>query len=377
MTKKEAIESLYKRYLNNDISQEELEEFLQIMHTPGGERTISSLMDDAWKEMFQTQQSDVIPFYGRVLYRAAIVASVLLLLTVGSYFVFNNPVPKQIAEKGYENDVAPGGNKAVLTLANGAQIVLDSTANGAVTQQGNTKVIKLDNGQLAYNSLNKTPSEVLYNTISTPNGGQYQIVLADGSKVWLNAASSLHFPAAFSGKVRKVELTGEGYFEVAENPSMPFIVSVNGMQVEVLGTHFNVNAYQDESSILTTLLEGSVSVRKQASTNPESNIIILKPGEQADLAKDGVLKINHAVNLTEVVAWKDGNFEFDNTPVTEIMRQVSRWYDVEVVYKGLSPTQQLTGLISREVNLSQLINMIQYTGVRIEIKNKKIIIQGS
>lgn len=376
MIKREAIESLYNRYLNNEISKEELQEFLQILQTPEGERTISSLMDGAWKEMFETQQADVIPLYRRVWYRA-MVASILILFTVWSYFVLNNPVSKQIAENQYENDISPGDDRAVLTLANGAQIVLESVANGAVTQQGNTKVIKLDNGQLAYSSLNRTSSEVLYNTISTPKGGQYQIVLADGSKVWLNAASSLRFPASFSGKERKVELSGEGYFEVAENPSVPFIVSVNGMQVEVLGTHFNVNAYHDESSIVTTLLEGSVSVKKQVSTKPESNMVILKPGEQADLAKDGVLKINHAVNLTEVVAWKDGNFEFDNTPVTEIMRQVSRWYDVEIVYEGLLPTHQLTGQISRKVNLSQLIDMIQYTGIQIEIANKKIIIGGS
>lgn len=397
MATKETIQSLYNRYLNNDISEEELESFLQMLHTPKGELTISSLMDGTWQEMFETQQPPVIPIYKRTWYRVAAAASILLLLSVAAYFIFNNPAPKQVAEvekqqQIHKDDVAPGGNKAILTLANGMQIVLDSAANGALTQQGNTKVIKLDNGQLAYNPLNYSTTspgtvEVLYNTISTPKGGQYQIVLADGSKVWLNAASSLRFPAFFSGKERKVELTGEGYFEVAPlipkggQGKVPFIVSVaslsgdgKGMEVEVLGTHFNVNAYNDESALKTTLLEGSVKVKKGMSANPGSGVITLKPGEQADLAKNGKLKINHSVNLAEVVAWKDGNFEFNDTPIADIMRQISRWYDVEIDYRGPQPVHKLTGKISRNVNLSQLTGMLQYTGVNMKIENKKIII---
>jgi ferric-dicitrate binding protein FerR (iron transport regulator) len=314
----------------------------------------------------------------------AAAASILLLLSVGAYLIFNNLAPKQIAEAAKqqqirEDDVAPGGNKAILTLANGTQIILDSAANGALTQQGNTKIIKLDNGQLAYDPLNHSSTslrtvEVLYNTISTPKGGQYQIVLADGSKVWLNAASSLRFPTSFSGKERKVELTGEGYFEVAKNAAMPFRVSVNGMQVEALGTHFNVNAYSDESSIKTTLLEGAVKMKNDMPANSGSSSILLAPGEQADFTKDHNFKINSNPNLEEIIAWKDGNFEFNDTPITDIMRQISRWYDVEVDYKGEQPAHKLTGKISRNVNLSSLIDMLQYTGVNMKIENKKIII---
>ncbi len=379
MATKETIESIYNRYLNNDISEEELEIFLLMLHTPEEELTISSLMDGTWREMFETQEPPVIPMYKRTWYRVAAAASVLLLLSIGGYFIFNNLAPKQIADiekqqQFNKNDVAPGGNKAILTLANGTQIVLDSAANGALTQQGNTKIIKLDNGQLAYNPLNQKPGEILYNTISTPKGGQYQIVLADGSKVWLNAASSLRFPASFSGKERKVQLTGEGYFEVAKNAAMPFRVSVNGIQVEVLGTHFDVNAYSDESTIKTTLLEGSVKIKNEMPANSGSPSILLAPGEQADFTKDHNFKINSHANLEEVIAWKDGNFEFNNTPVTDIMRQVSRWYDVEVDYRGGQPAHKLTGKISRNVNLSQLIGMLQYTGVNMKIENKKIII---
>lgn len=379
LSTKKKIETLYERYLNNDISEDELENFLQMLHTPGGELTVSSLMDGTWQEMFETGQLAVIPMYKRTWYRVVAAASILLTLSAGGYFILNKPAPRQIAETVKQqgiakNDVAPGGNKAILTLSNGTQIVLDSVANGALAQQGNTKIIKLDNGQLAYDPLNQKPGEVLYNTISTPRGGQYQIVLSDGSRVWLNAASSLRFPASFTGKERKVELTGEGYFEVAKNTAMPFRVSVKGMQVEVLGTHFNVNAYDDEGSLATTLLEGSVKVENEKSENPGFNVITLKSGEQANLSGDGKLKINHYVNTEEVIAWKDGNFDFNNTPVTDIMRQISRWYDMDVEYKGAIPTNRLTGKISRKVNLSQLMDMIQYTGVNMEIKNKKITI---
>ena len=383
MATKETIETLYNRYLNNNISKEELEDFLRRLHTDRGELTISSLMDGTWREMFETPESAAIPMYKRIWIRVAAAAIIFITLSVGGYFIFNNPEPKQIVgiekQQPYKNDIPPGGNKAVLTLANGTQIVLDSAANGSLTQQGNTKIIKLDNGQLAYDPLNHSSTslrtgEVLYNTISTPEGGQYQIILADGSKVWLNAASSLRFPASFSGKERKVELTGEGYFEVAKNTSKPFIVSVNDMQVEVLGTHFNVNAYSDESSIKTTLLEGSVKIKNEIPSNSGSSSILLAPGEQADFTKDHNFKINSHANLEEVIAWKNGNFEFNNTPVADIMRQVSRWYNVEIDYRGPQSGHILTGKISRNVNLSSLIGMLQYTGVNIKIEDKKIII---
>ena len=206
--------------------------------------------------------------------RIAAAAVIIVLLSAGVYYISSNHNVKIASKKTQQqfknNDVAPGGKKAVLTLANGTQIILDSAGNGALTQQGNVKIIKLNNSQLLYNSLNGSSTlpktgEVLYNTISTPRGGQYQVVLADGSKVWLNAASSLRFPTSFTGGERKVELTGEGYFEVVHNAAKPFKVSLgklDGAEIEVLGTHFNVNAYDDETAIKTTLLEGSVKVRK-------------------------------------------------------------------------------------------------------------------
>jgi transmembrane sensor len=192
-----------------------------------------------------------------------VAAAAVLLIGASAVYKFADKKEReqQIVRINAENekhDVAPGGNKAVLTLANGTVIILDSATNGTLTQQGNSKVIKLSNGQLVYNLLSKKPNEILYNIVSTPRGRQYQLTLADGSKVWLNAASSLRFPTAFAGKERRVEITGEAYFEVTKNKAMPFVVNVSNAEVRVLGTHFNIMAYNDESVLTTTLLEGSI-----------------------------------------------------------------------------------------------------------------------
>ena len=301
--------------------------------------------------------------------RVAAAVIIVLLLSLGGYFYFNNRNEKQIAktetqQQRFKNDIAPGGNKAVLTLANGTQIILDSAANGTLTQQGNAKVIKLDSGQLAYTSTSLSTSEVLYNTISTPRGGQYQIVLADGSKVWLNAASSLKYPTSFTGKERNVELTGEGYFEIAHNATMPFRVRVNDMNVEVFGTHFNINAYDDENIIRTTLLEGSVKVTKGNSTG------LLKPGQQGQLNESGDIKISNDTDLDEVMAWKEGRFLFKRTDIQSIMRQLSRWYNIDIVYKNV-PATGFNAKIPRNTSVSNILKVLELTG------EVKFIIEGN
>ena len=301
--------------------------------------------------------------------RIAAAAVIIVLLTAGSYFIFTKRQVKQTAaiettQEFKNNDVAPGGNKAVLTLANGAQIILDSAGNGALTQQGNTKIIKLDNGQLSYNSLNGSqtlPDKVFYNTISTPRGGQYQVVLADGSKVWLNAASSLRFPTSFAAKEREVELTGEGYFEVAHDATKPFKVSVNGIEVRVFGTHFNINAYNDEATIKTTLLEGSVKVGKGSASK------VIRPGEQAQIENDGNAlnpKIMvQAVDVDAAVAWKNGRFIFHGNDIQSVMRQLARWYDIDVNYQGNVTDEEFVGVInrSRYENISEILDMLEKT----------------
>ncbi len=298
-------------------------------------------------------------------------ASVIGFLILSSYLLFKRDTKKEIAitqvnNKPYKNDLLPGGNKAVLTLADGSTIVLDDAPNGTLTQQGNTKVLKF-NGKLAYNLMNEDRNKILYNTITTPRGGQYQIELPDGSEVWLNSASSLYFPTAFFGKERRVEVTGEAYFEVAKNASRPFIVKVNGAEVRVLGTHFNVMAYNDEVALKTTLLEGKVKF-----VNGSINSI-LKPGQQSQLAKSGQVVVSD-VDVEEVVAWKNGIFDFEGVDIQSVTRQLSRWYDVEIVY-----TKKIDDLfyakIPRNTKLTDVFKALQLTGkVRFAIEGKKIIV---
>ena len=307
--------------------------------------------------------------------RVAAAAAILILLTGGAWYYFYQK-PEAVITKNdsdadrFKNDIAPGSDKAVLTLADGSEIILDNAQTGTLTQQGNTKIILLDAGQLAYNTHGaKANGEVLYNTISTPKGGQYQIVLADGSKVWMNAASSLRFPTAFVGKQRNVELTGEAYFEVAKNAAMPFNVQVNDMNVQVLGTHFNVMAYNDENVIKTTLLEGAVKVTKGTVAG------LLKPGQQAKMDKDaGNIKIATA-DVEETMAWKNGLFLFNNDDIKTIMRQISRWYDVNISFEGNIPAKNFTWQISRNTNVSQVLKMLELTKeVHFKITGKNIVV---
>ena len=263
----------------------------------------------------------------------------------------------------------PGSNKAILTLADGSTIILQSAINGIVAQQGNTKISKSADGQLVYKSLNEKPTEVLINSIATPKGGQYQLVLSDGSIVWLNAASSLRFPAAFAGSERKVELSGEAYFEVAKNASMPFKVEVAGKgEVEVLGTHFNVNAYSDEATVNTTLVEGRVKVKALA--NRDSRIIA--PGEQAQLEGNGRISINKDADTEQAMAWKNGTFNFSHAELGVVMRQLSRWYDVDIKFEGPVSQRQFSGEIQRDLKLSQVLKLLEKNNVFCSLQGKNI-----
>lgn len=304
--------------------------------------------------------------------RIAVAACVIGLLALGAVIWVKSNSKKEIAaakpnSKAFKNDVAPGGDKAILKLADGSTIVLDDAHNGALAQQGNTQVIKL-NGKLNYNASPGT-NEVLYNTISTPLGGKYQIELPDGTLVWLNAASSLRFPTAFAGKERSVEITGEAYFEVAKNKAMPFIVSVNGSEVQVLGTHFNVMAYMDEASVKTTLLEGAVKFVKDNVTN------ILKPGQQSQLLKSGQVKVEDGINVDEVVAWKNDMFNFQGADIGTVVRQLARWYDVEVVYDR-TIDDLFYAKIPRSTKLSEVLNLLELTEkVHFEINGRRVTVK--
>lgn len=310
-------------------------------------------------------------------YWSVAAAAILLIASFGLYkFYTITDEPVQIAQKKlpskYTNDVAAGTNGAILKLADGSIVVLDSIPNGTVSTQGSMNLVK-DGSTLNYVQTNNTIANTAgFNTIETPNGRQFSLMLGDGTKVWLNAASSIHFPVNFSGDERKVEITGEAYFEVAKNKHKPFKVSANGSEVEVLGTHFNVNSYADENTLNTTLLEGSVKV------SHAGNNALLTPGQQAQVnLKGSISKINH-VNITEVVAWKNNAFSFNNTDLKKLMRQLSRWYDVEIVYKNESADPvRFNGEISRSVTLSNVLKMLELTGeVSFSIEGKRIIVSS-
>jgi ferric-dicitrate binding protein FerR (iron transport regulator) len=211
------------------------------------------------------------------------------------------------------------------------------------------------------------PTEVLYNTVSTPRGGQYQLTLSDGSKVWLNASSSLRFPTAFPGTERRVEITGEAYFEVAGNESKPFVVDIAGKgEVEVLGTQFNINAYEDEPAIKTTLLEGKVKV----SESNGSQSSVLKPGQQAQLANG--IRVMDNVDMEEIMAWKTGWFYFDRQELPAIMRQVSRWYDVDVRYEGRISKKSFSGIVGRDNDIKDVLKIMENAGIRFRIEGSSI-----
>jgi len=306
------------------------------------------------------------------LRKIAFAASIIGLLLLSAFILYNRDALKEtvktdVNEQRFKNDVLPGGDKATLTLADGSTVVLDEAQNGTLAEQGSSKVIKVG-GKLMYDPTNKNSKEIVYNTISTPNGGQYQLELPDGSLVWLNATSSIHFPTSFVGKERRIEITGEAYFEIAKNHDMPFVVSVNGAEVQVLGTHFNVNAYNDEDNVKTTLLEGSVKIVQGA------NIDMLKPGQQSQLATDGEIKVVSNVDVDGVVAWKNGMFDFENAGIETVMRQLSRWYDVEIEYKGKTDDLFIAEM-RRNIKLSDALKALELTGkVKFEIQGKKIIV---
>ncbi|WP_119078811.1 FecR family protein [Chitinophaga alhagiae] len=267
---------------------------------------------------------------------------------------------------------APGGNRAVLTLANGHKIALDDAAAGNLATQAGARITKSAGDEVIYESAapgtGKETGEMVFNVISTPRGGQFQVRLPDGTRVWLNAASSLRFPTYFEGPVRKVELTGEGYFEVAKDAAHPFIVGSSGQHIQVLGTHFNVNAYGDDGLVRTTLTEGSVQVNGQR----ESNTLV--PGEQSQLnIRSGSMRKVKA-DVEQVMAWKNGNFLFNDTYLPDIMRQLSRWYDVEVAQDF--PRIRYNGGIPRSMQLSDVLKMLEETGnVKFQLVNNTITIK--
>lgn len=313
--------------------------------------------------------------------QAAAAVALLCLLGTAAYLLLDSGERKTVSEQPAaikslpSDEIKPGGNIALLTLADGSVIVLDSASDGLLGIQGNTQIEKLENGLLVYKINGQTVSEndeAFYNTITTPRGGQYQVTLSDGTKVWLNAASSIRFPVFFTGSERKVEVTGETYFEVAKNEKLPFKVKAVNSEVEVLGTHFNINAYDDEASIKTTLLEGKVKISVPSSAGQGASYLL--PGQQSGISKVGKISVLNNADTEEAVAWKNGRFQFKSADLRSILRQIARWYDVDIEYKE-AVDLHFTGQLTRNDNVSKVFEKLQLTGeVHFRTEGRKIIV---
>ncbi len=314
-------------------------------------------------------QHKVVKIYQRAWFRAA--AAILIFCTAGLLVIRERNIKENVdklAAKHNSTQIFPGGQKAILTMANGKVIVLANAANGILANVGGNKIVKRTQGQIVYDAKSTSPeTEIGYNTLTTPRGGEYQVVLPDGTKVWLNAASSITYPTQFSGNERRVKLTGEAYFEVAKNKAKPFYVSMNDVQVRVLGTHFNISAYGDDDAITTTLLEGSVQVSKNKSVS------IIKPGQQAVVnhTADNI-QVSDA-NIEDAMAWKNGYFIFNNDNITGIMKKVSRWYNVDVYYAADLNDQQFGGSYYRSKNINELLEYLEMIGkIHFKIQERRI-----
>lgn len=326
-----------------------------------GKETAKARMN--WETGVQENRPDVIPLKERRWGRISIAAAVIVMVLAGSIFLLF----KRTRQGGTADltrivaDLPPGGNKAVLTLANGSTIVLDEAQKGIIARQGHSAIVKAAGGQLLYEK-DDTAAALGYNVITTPRGGQYQVRLPDGTKVWLNAGSSVRFPTAFTGGCREVEMRGEAYFEVVHSARQPFIVKAGKEEIEDIGTHFNVNAYDDEPAMKTTLLEGSVKIEGQ----------ILHPGQQANIDKKGQWKLIDHADTEEAVAWKNGLFEFNGADITTVMRAIGRWYDVQINYEAQKDSHRFTGQISRNAKASEALQILATSGYHFEIKGKVV-----
>lgn len=374
-----------KKFFEDATDWNQIEEALRFMYGIDEEAALRDVQNriqqvkpgEARVVLFNTVSRKLLYSY------VAVAAAVVLLAGAGIFFYFNDKknlsdIPISVR---YHNDVNPGTDKAILLLADGSKIVLDSTNNTFQLQQGNAKVVNSKDGGLEYeiNDQPPVPAEVSWNTVATPRGGQYQVKLPDGSKVWLNAQSSLRFPTAFTGKERIVELMGEAYFEVVRNTAIPFKVSIVSndkgvavthapMQVEVLGTEFNIEAYPDEAGSKATLIHGAVKV---TSGNEQTTLV---PGQQARVGIDGAgdMEVLSGVNTDDVIAWKNGLFQFQDEPIESIMRKISRWYDVDIIYSE-KVNKLFIGKIPRTVQISTVLKILESTGwVHFTIDGRKI-----
>lgn len=378
----EYINRLFGKYIQDEISEEELEILFKLIKDCDFENFVP---EKEIVKYFGNEMEDIIgednsskPKEGRVfqLYTkkiAYVAAAILLIVVSGIYHRlsdrYENNMGQELVQSVEPLDVMPGQNFAVLTSSRGESIILSETDDGQINTGEDVDIVKVNDGELIYTSQGKAePDEMIYNTLSTPRGGQYQLTLSDGTKVWLNAASSIRFPVEFPDDERRVDITGEVYFDVAHSEEQTFIVHAGSSVIEDLGTAFNVTAYEDERSVKTTLVEGIVKVREH----------ILSPGEQAIEDENDHIQILKNVDLDNVVSWKDGFFSFENANLAEIMRVLSRWYNLEVDYENEAGLEKrYSGKIDRNLTLLQVLAGLKLTAQNFDIQpGNKIIIRG-
>lgn len=369
---------LFEKWRTNNATPEEREEFLRLLEEQGTS-TLDAPMKAHWLQtgISPQPQIDGERLANRILqqypaeqqikpihkWRWVAAAAVVVCMATTAAFLLNRP--SKTTDITTEN-ILPGKNGAILTLADGSQVVLDSLQNGVVASQNGSDVL-LQNGNLTYNNTGKAATHAAFNSVRTPRGRQFSLTLPDGSKVWLNAASSLRFPTAFTGKERLVEVTGEAFFEIAKKADQPFRVSIgNNTAVEVLGTQFNVNAYEDEQNSYTTLLEGSVRV----------NGTIIQPGQLAQVNTfTAAVQVKRDADIEKIVAWKNGLFNFEGASVEEVMKQVARWYDLDIVYEKGIPEITFVGKITRSLPLKDLLEILERAELRFRLEQgRKLII---
>lgn len=388
MMNKERLIELYRRYQQRQLSPEERQEWQTLLADPDLGEVLGEALDTDWEQLkseelirMENRRSDQIlnsiliqpqqrqkakPFSWP---RIAAAASVFITLSAGIYF-YQHRQTKEATDQYAKNDVKPGSNGAILTLANGKRIVLEQTKVGQITKQNGSSLSKAADSLLLYKTGTASRANVIsYNTLETSKGKQYTVVLPDGTKVMLNAASKLSYPTTFTGKERIVELSGEAWFKVAHNEKQPFKIKTKDQIVEDIGTEININAYTDEPQIKTTLVEGSIRVR----LNPAAVGTVLKPRQQS-IVQNNVLSVNSA-DVEQELAWKNGYFDFESENIQPIMRRIARWYDVEVSYTGNSPTDKFWGTVSRFSNVSQVLRKLELTNkVHFKIEGRRIMV---
>jgi ferric-dicitrate binding protein FerR (iron transport regulator) len=380
---KQRLKYLFERFMDKTILPDEQEELLQAINTNGEEEfsaILSNIIDSSGSEKVSLEEWTTIlsrSFLadkpaGRVrsfrfVYRWAAAAAILLLIGVVSFLSFErNKTVQQTAS------IRPGSDKAVLISEDGSSINLDGNLKLDKAIAFNPTIKSVSDGEIVYDQDNDSETKVSINTLRIPKGGQYRVVLPDGTVAWLNSDSELRFPSAFNGNTREVELKGEAYFEVISyNKKWPFIVKSLGQKIEVLGTKFNVSAYQEDDFIKTSLLEGKIKVTNEASQETE----ILRPGQEASLNRNSNQMRVYASEVEEAIAWKEGLFVFNNEDIHIAMGKIARWYDVAVVYKGDFKAKALWGTASRGDKLESLLKTLQATGVaKFKIEGRRILV---